>query len=236
MAGGTPEHAGDERGLLALAVALAALAGWVDATSFIHFRHLFVSFMSGNSTQGAVAAAGGDLARLLVFARTVALFVGGVAVAELVSAPAGRWGRLVVLALEGGVLAGAAAAAWRGGDELAVSSCLALAMGMQNAAVHKAGGISIGLTYVTGTLVQVGRRLAAALRGDGPWHGPVPFLALWTGLVCGGFGGALAAGRSLVLALGVAAAYCGLLSAAVLVATALRRAGPRADRAGGRAI
>ena len=43
------------RGLL-LAVLLAALAGIVDAIGFIRLGHLFVSFMSGNSTQFAVTS------------------------------------------------------------------------------------------------------------------------------------------------------------------------------------
>ena len=79
-------------------------------------------------------------------------------------------------------------------------------MGVQNAAVHKAEGISVALTYVTGTLVHVGRGIAKALRGEAPWHAVLPFVGL-----VGGPGrpaassGAMIAARSLALALLVAA-------------------------------
>jgi uncharacterized membrane protein YoaK (UPF0700 family) len=44
-------------GHLGLAIALTAIAGYVDAIGFLTLKHLFVSFMSGNSTQFAVAVA-----------------------------------------------------------------------------------------------------------------------------------------------------------------------------------
>src|SRR5215472_19023315 len=49
------------RGLV-LAAMLAALAGMVDAIGYLHLKGLFVSFMSGNSTQLAVSLGQGNLA------------------------------------------------------------------------------------------------------------------------------------------------------------------------------
>ena len=40
---------------------LAALAGMVDVIGYPHLKGLFVSFMSGNSTQLAAALGRGDL-------------------------------------------------------------------------------------------------------------------------------------------------------------------------------
>jgi uncharacterized membrane protein YoaK (UPF0700 family) len=46
----------DARDDLTLAVFLIALAGFVDAVGFLILGNLFVSFMSGNSTQFAILA------------------------------------------------------------------------------------------------------------------------------------------------------------------------------------
>jgi uncharacterized membrane protein YoaK (UPF0700 family) len=48
------------RGLV-LAVMLAGLAGMVDVIGYLHLKGLFVSFMSGNSTQLAAALGQSDL-------------------------------------------------------------------------------------------------------------------------------------------------------------------------------
>ena len=199
--GAQPEAAA----VFAVAMILAALAGFVDATGYIHFHHLFVSFMSGNSTQAMVAAAQGDLAKLEVVGRTIVLFVVGVAIGETVGEVSTRWGRSAVLLLETMLLGAALASLQLSWGEGWTSAALALAMGVQNAAVHKAEGISVALTYVTGTLVHVGRGIAKALRGEAPWHAFLPFVGLWIGLVFGGFVGAMIAGRSLTLSLLVAA-------------------------------
>jgi len=45
---------------IALACALSALAGYVDAIGFLHLGGLFVSFMSGNSTRLGVSLADGQ--------------------------------------------------------------------------------------------------------------------------------------------------------------------------------
>lgn len=194
--------------VFALAMILAALAGFVDATGYIHFHHLFVSFMSGNSTQAMVAAAQGDGSKLVVVGRTIVLFVAGVTVGETMGAVSTRWGRAVVLVLETALLGAALASLQLRWGEGWTAAALALAMGVQNAAVHKAEGISVALTYVTGTLVHVGRAISKALRGEAPWHAALPFLGLWIGLASGGFAGAIVAGRSLALALLVAAGAC----------------------------
>jgi hypothetical protein len=49
----------EARGLV-LAALLAALAGMVDVIGYLHLNGLFVSYMSGNSTQLAAALGRGD--------------------------------------------------------------------------------------------------------------------------------------------------------------------------------
>ena len=204
----------------ALAVTLSALAGFVDASGYIHFHHLFVSFMSGNSTQTMVAAAGGDLSKVEVVGRTIVLFISGVVLGEIVGVISKRWESSLVLVIETALLGAALASLQLGLGEGWTAGLLALAMGVQNAAVHNAEGISVALTYVTGTLVHVGRSLAHALRGKAPWHAALPFLGLWIGLAVGGLAGAAIAGRSLALALTVAAST-GLVLLLCTVASAV---------------
>ena len=224
----------------ALAICLAALAGFVDATGFITFDHLFVSFMSGNSTEGAVDLAGGS-AHAATVGRAVAVFVGGVTLGELVGAAGRRWGRPLVLLVEVLCLWAAVAIGHGGGHGDghggghggALASLLGLAMGVQNASVHKADGISVALTYVTGTLVNVGRTLAGALRGLQPWRDILPFAALWVGLVAGGIAGALVTRRDGGVALVVAASVASAHPTG-RAGGGIRRCGVTAPRRGGR--
>ncbi len=200
----------------ALAICLAALAGFVDATGFIAFKGLFVSFMSGNSTKAAVDVAGGST-EVFQVARAIAVYLLGVMIGELLGGTSKRWGRPLVLMLEALLLWGAAAGGYLGQGAPSVASLLGLAMGAQNASVHKADGISVALTYVTGTLVHVGRGVAKALIGAGPWSAILPFAALWLGLVCGGLGGACVAGRSQPIAMAGAAGVASLLMGWTLI-------------------
>ena len=57
---------------------------------------------------------------------------------------------------------------------------MALAMGAENAVFERDGKVSIGLTYMTGTLVKVGQRLTGALFG-GDRFAWAPYPLLWRG-------------------------------------------------------
>ena len=194
--------------MLGLALSLAALAGWVDATGFIYFKGLFLSFMSGNSTKAAVSLIQGNLPKAVELGRTIALFVFGTAAGELLAAAGGRHGRLVVLGCESLCLGCAAFAAADRFDDTAVASLLAFVMGLQNAVLHKVGETSVGLTYVTGTLVQVGRGIAGIVRGTVCWRIFLSEAGLWIALTCGGLAGAVAAGKSFAVSLAGATAIC----------------------------
>jgi uncharacterized membrane protein YoaK (UPF0700 family) len=93
------------------------------------------------------------------------------------------------------------------------------AMGLQNATMHRAGGIGIGLTYVTGTLVQIGRALADMVRLRGGGRRVAEYAALWTSLALGAGLGAWALAISPLAAL-LAAAVMALCLAGI---TALAR-------------
>ena len=145
-----------------MAVALLGVAGWVDAVGFLHFRHVFVSFMSGNTTLMAVSLgteAWGDAGTILLL---LGLFVLGVFAGTLFAAWLGRWRFPAILGIEALLL----------GTSLFLPVPVAafpvvLAMGWQNASLQQVGKKKLGLTYVTGTLVALGRGLADAVRGVG---------------------------------------------------------------------
>ncbi|HVS77495.1 MAG TPA: YoaK family protein [Steroidobacteraceae bacterium] len=177
------------RSQLALAIILIAVAGWVDAVGLLRLGHLFVSFMSGNSTQLAVSGLGGRWRRAGAAGGIVGLFVAGVIGGRLLSNCARAWGRPAVLLAEA-VLLTLGAAVGRSTRLLIVP--IVLAMGIQNAAIDKERAADMGLSYVTGTLVSLGDGLADAIHP--PVHGRreewVPHLLHWLALVLGALGGA----------------------------------------------
>jgi uncharacterized membrane protein YoaK (UPF0700 family) len=192
-----------------LAVGLSALAGYVDALGFIHLGGFFVSFMSGNSTRLGVGLVN-RAHNAGVASGLIGLFVIGVIIGSLVGRRARSHRRAVVLILVGMTLA-IAAALNATGAAFAAIVLMVIAMGAENAVFERDGEVHIGLTYMTGTLVKFGQRLADAATG-GARFAWASYLMLWLGLVGGAVAGAatyphcglgglwFAAGFSLLLA------------------------------------
>jgi uncharacterized membrane protein YoaK (UPF0700 family) len=143
--------------------------------------------MSGDTTQGAIAAAHQDWPRVVQVASVIGCFVGGVAAGELLDKPFGRYGPTAVLLAEAAFLAlGAWLPEWWPGMNPWTDCCfLAGAMGLQNATMHRAAGFNVGLTYITGTLVQFGRAVAALGLGGRDWRRAGCFASLWLSLAAG---------------------------------------------------
>ena len=193
-----------------LAFALAALAGFVDALGFLQLGGLFVSFMSGNSTRLAVGLAAPPGAAPLA-ALLIAAFVGGVIAGSLVSAAVPEKQRkAAVLAVVTVTLIVAAASRHAPGGTIIVAA-MAAAMGCANTVFQREGEVSIGVTYMTGTLVKVGQRIAEALRG-GDRFGWTPYLLLWAALLAGALAGAASFARIGLGSLWIAAAWSAALS------------------------
>ncbi|MEG3168448.1 YoaK family protein [Sphingomonas sp. LB3N6] len=171
-----------------LAIGLAALAGFVDALGFLKLGGLFVSFMSGNSTRFAAGITGVVPGSLFAGA-LIAAFVGGVMAGETVGRLAGRRRKQAALAFVLVALAIASGAATRGGDLVLAPLLMAVAMGSANAVFQRNGEVSVGVTYMTGTLVKIGQHLTTAFAG-GPRFAWVPYLLLWLGLIGGATAGA----------------------------------------------
>ena len=178
-----------DRRAQALATSLAALAGFSDAVGFLGLGGFFVSFMSGNSTRVGVGVAS-ELAAAAIAGSLVLAFLAGVFTGSLVARAAGGWRKPAVLALVAAALA-ATALLYQPGAAPGAFLCMAFAMGATNMAFQREGEIAFGLTYMTGTLVRIGQRLADAVCG-GPRWGWAPWLLLWCALVGGGVLGAFA--------------------------------------------
>jgi uncharacterized membrane protein YoaK (UPF0700 family) len=149
-----------------MAGGLAALAGATDVHGLTLLRDLFVSFMSGNSTMLGVAIGRGDFERAGRIAGIVGLFVAGATAGSLIAALAGPRHTFVVLFIVTVLLAlTMLVPQWS-------IPFLVVAMGLLNAAMHRAGATGISLTYVTGALVKFGQGLGLLLcrrQEDASW-------------------------------------------------------------------
>ena len=66
----------------------------------------------------------------------------------------------------------------------ATAPAMVVAMGAANATFERGGEVSIGVTYMTGTLVKIGQHLAQMIAGRRRWDW-VPYLLLWTSFFIG---------------------------------------------------
>lgn len=196
-----------------LALALAALAGFVDASGYLSADRYFVSFMSGNTTRLGVELAR-DPAAALIPALLAFSFVSGVLGGALLS---GRYPGRHKPPLLAGVALVLALAAWLSshGHERGALIVLATAMGALNNSFQNGGKVSVGITYMTGALVKLGQGLAARIqrRTIEPWG---DWLLLWIALACGATLGALAFVSWPGAAFWIAAALAALLALAAL--------------------
>lgn len=175
-------------GPFSLALALTASAGCVDAVGFLKLGKLFVSFMSGNSTQLIVRGLQGRGGEAAQAAAIIGLFTLGAFAGALVGWSAGeRRRRPTLMAVEAALLALAVLIQARfgegGGTGVAIG-LTALAMGLQNSVLHKAGATQVH-PFVTSALVKFAEELAHALIGEGAAFGWVRHLSFWAVLMAG---------------------------------------------------
>jgi len=161
----------DER----LAAGLAMIAGFVDAYGIITFG-VYVSFMSGNTTQAGYETAQGALRAAALSAVAILFFVLGSFAATLLAEFGGRHARRLAHGVVAAALA--AIAGLTGLGLLAGAAAIAatsFAMGIMNNALSRVGAQSVSVGFVTGALSRLGSHLAEALRRAplsdalGPW-------------------------------------------------------------------
>jgi len=195
----------EARGLV-LAGLLAALAGMVDVIGYLHLRGLFVSFMSGNSTQLAAALGQGELAAAGIITKLVMLFVLGAAAGQVLAEFTGEWHMSWVLAGVTVLLAIAALLT-------TAPEPMVFAMGALNASMHRAGNIPVSLTFVTGVLVRFGQGLGDFLtRRSSEWKWLAQAVP-WLGLIAGA-----TVGSAAYMRIGEAAIWVSVALAALLLA------------------
>lgn len=186
---------------------MTALAGFVDAVGYTAMGHLYLSFMSGNSTQFGMAVAGRDGHVVGWAGAVIAAFVLGAFLGSLLQAAEGRTRMPLVLACELTCLM----SAWSLNGRLATNVALlfvAVAMGTQNS-IHKAiSGAAAGKSFITGALFGVGDALARACLGRAHFAeagaNAASWLAFVAGVICGTLGvGALRIDSALLVAAGL---------------------------------
>jgi uncharacterized membrane protein YoaK (UPF0700 family) len=178
-----------------LAAALAMIAGFVDAYGMITYG-VYVSFMSGNTTQTGYQAAEGAFGPAALSALAILFFVVGSFAATLLAQFAGRHGGRPAYALVAIALATIVGLTELGA--LSVSAAIAsisCAMGIMNNALSRVGAQAVSVAFVTGALSRVGSSLALALRraplrdAQGPWdthlRRALLLARLWVGFLLG---------------------------------------------------
>lgn len=170
-------------------ILLAALAGIVDALAFQSLGGFFASFMSGNATRLGIGLTGGWDGTAMTAAALLLAFLSGAMLGTVVGAAASeRMGeeRRAEAAMGLVTLLLALGAALSTFTPLTLAFLpMVAAMGALNGVVAPDGEVRVGLTYMTGTIVRIGQRLARQLMGEATAPGIRRELVLFLGFVAG---------------------------------------------------
>lgn len=190
---------------IALVTSLTALAGFTDAVGYSALGHLYLSFMSGNSTHLGMSLAKADWSEVLFAGSIVAMFVAGSALGTMIGDRAthslaslilGSELLIVIFAL---VLLSIA-------DETIALIPVAAAMGMQNVLHQVISGADLGKGFVTGNLFALGQSLARLNKDGEKVRSAMENAFSWCSFIAGVCLGALIfAGFGLITALGILA-------------------------------
>jgi uncharacterized membrane protein YoaK (UPF0700 family) len=187
-----------------LSLVIAAVAAYVDATGFLLYSGIYLSFMSGNSTHAAVLVARGDWPQLAPVLGVIPTFLLGVTVGTIMNGIFKKQGQAIVF-FTAGIALGVVAALeiyWQsaGSNDTRLGLFLALSasMGLLNSTVQRVDTVSVALTYVTGTLVKLGIAIGSQITNRRKSDGGetiVVLTSMWfaffLGAVCGGLAAAL---------------------------------------------
>jgi len=139
-----------------LSCGLAFVGGYGDAAGYLVAK-TFTGHLTGNLVLMAIGVAGGDWRATLRNLLAIVTFLTGVFLSALLSRVSSLRSLRQVLLTEIILIGAAALAAARGAPAAAslLVICLALALGLQNGAVRRSGGISVHTSFVTGMLMSL---------------------------------------------------------------------------------
>lgn len=143
-----------------LSFGLAFVGGYGDAASFV-LAKTFTGHVTGNLVLGAIAVAAHDWRATFGHLSAIVTFLAGVLLSTLMVRPLKAWLSWPVLAMVMGmevVLIGTASLAWVSHAAFRIELfviCVSLALGLQNGAFRRAGGISVHTTYLTGVITSL---------------------------------------------------------------------------------
>jgi uncharacterized membrane protein YoaK (UPF0700 family) len=194
-----------ERTNFLLTLVIAAAAAYVDATGFLLYSGVYLSFMSGNTTRAAVLVGRGDWQQVAPAIGVIPTFVLGTAIGTAIIGISKRRGQAMVLFTAGIALAFVAALevywqSFRPNDmRPGLLFVLTATMGLLNPAIRRVDRVSVALTYVTGTLAKLGTAIGSKIINDGKSDGgdqseTILILAsVWFAFFIGAISGGLAA-------------------------------------------
>ncbi len=185
-----------------LAAGLAMIAGYVDAYGYITFK-TYLSFMSGNTTQTGSQIGQGDLVAAMPSLLAIVFLVIGVFTGILLTHSRTHQSWRLRFGLVAALLAVIIGVTQLGSLASGVGiATLSLAMGMMNTALSRVGAQSVNLTFVTGTLNNIGTHLALAVKrapladAQGSWDTHIRRAFLLTGVWASFLTGALLSGAA----------------------------------------
>ncbi len=172
-----PESTHHPSGPLAVAVALAAAAGFVDAHIYVNVAPVFVANMSGNLIHLGILLGDGSWRTAVASLLTLGAFTSGVALATIHHdrevARDRPVGSSVLLATEAVLLL--ALTVWMAATATHFTTeprpvaypvllVAGVAMGLQASAIRRVGQVAIATTYGTGAIVRIGETVVLAAR------------------------------------------------------------------------
>ena len=140
-----------------LSFGLAFIGGYGDAASFV-LAKTFTGHVTGNLVLGAIAVAAQDWRAMLGHLTAIVTFLLGTVLSIVIARPSKAWPSWPLLPTAMGIeviLIVAATLALTSGMAPRVEIFVifvSLALGLQNGAFHRAGGISVHTTYLTGMI------------------------------------------------------------------------------------
>lgn len=168
-----------------LALTLTALAGFVDAVGYAQLGHLFLSFMSGNTTHLGMSLAASAFGEALSALLLIASFVAGVWFGTILFDRNSTSQLRVVLTAEMIIIVLAIGLGLLGVEQVPLMMVTS-AMGMQNVLHQSFAAADMGKGFITGSLFSLGQSLARKGGAALAAHDSFSWLAFLIGVVLGG--------------------------------------------------